>query len=223
MKNKAAATVLTLMVLSFSIPLPVTAQTEGPAAAGTYRFILSDRVTKTLDFDARGDGQGGGSGWMTFFDRVRLPDQDVDGTGDAGDKDAPLDFYVKAEFSGMTVEKNKALMNGTIVDSSHRSYIGKWVQLVVEDNEISRELPDTLTWRFCQPQPGGWIPSDAEVPGDRGASMSWWATDAERKDDVGMPSPSYISGELKRCLNYPLSSYDFVEILKWDGDIRVAQ
>ncbi len=221
MKNKAATPILVLFLLSFATPPLATAQTEGPAASGTFRFILSDRVTKTLDFDARGDREGGGSGWMTFIDQVRLPNQDVDGTGDVGDIDAPLDFYVKAEFNGMTVGKNEALMNGAIVDSSHRSYIGKWVQLVVQDNGSGLERPDTLTWRFCQPEPGGWIPSDAEVPGDGGAWMSWWATDAERKDDVGIPSRSYISGELKRCVNYPLSSYVFVEILKWDGDIRV--
>lgn len=215
MRNKAAATILAFFLLSFSTPPPASAQTAG----GTYRFILADKVTKTLDFDARADANGGASGWMTFFDQVRLPDQDVDGTGDSGDKDAPLDFYVKAEFNAMTVDKNRALINGTITDSSHRSYIGKWVQLVVEDN---RETPDTLSWRFCQPEPGGWIPSDAEVKGDRGAFLSWWATDAERKDDVGMPSPSYIPGELKRCVNYSLWSYEFVEILKWDGDIRVA-
>ena len=221
MKNKMAPLILALFLLPFAAHHPATAQTEGPAASGAYRFILADRVVKTVEFDARGDREGGASGWLTFIDQVELPDQDVDGTGDSGDRDAPLDFYIKAEFSGMTVEKNRALMNGAVVDSSHRSYIGKWVQLVVEDNGDNWERPDTLTWRFCQPEPGGWIPEDAEVPGDKGASMSWWATDAERKDDVGIPSPSLIPGELKRCLNYPLSSYPFVEILKWDGDIRV--
>ena len=222
MKNKVAAAILALFLLSFATPHPTTAQTGGPAASGIYRFILDDGVTKTVDFDALGDKEGAARGVMTFIDQVKLPNQDVDGTGDRGGDD-PLDFYAKAEFSGMTVEKNRALMNGVIVDSSHRLYIGKWVQLVVEDNGDGMRLPDTLSWRFCQPEPGGWIPEDAEVPGDRGAFMSWWATDAERKDDVGNPSPSYISGELKRCLNYPLSSYAFVEVLKWDGDIRVVQ
>lgn len=219
MKNKAATTILALLLLSFSTTPAANAQTAG----GTYRFILGDRVTKTLEFDAHAEANGGASGWMNFFDRVQIPNQDVDGTGDSGDKDAPLDFYVKAEFNAMTVDKNRALINGTIIDSSHRSYIGKWVQLVVVDNELNRESPvDTLSWRFCQPEPGGWVPSDAEVKGDRGAYMSWWATDAERKDDVGMQSPSLIPGELKRCVNYSLWSYEFVDILKWDGDIRVA-
>lgn len=221
MKNKAATPILVLFLLSLAAPTLTTAQTEGPAASGTYRFILADRVTRTLEFDAQGDKEGGGRGWMNFFDRVKLPNQDVDGTGDAGDRDAPLDFYIKAEFNGMTVVKNQALMNGAIVDSSHKSYVGKWVQLVVQDNGFGLERPDMLTWRFCQPEPGGWVPSDAEVPGDRGAWLSWWATDAERKDDVGIPSRSYIPGELQRCMNYPLASYDFVQILKWDGDIRV--
>ena len=222
MKNKVvAATILALFLLSLATPHRTTAQTEGPAASGIYRFILYDRVVKTVDFDARGDKEGSASGPMTFIDQVQLPEQDEEGGGGKGE-DPPLeDFYVKAEFNGMTVEKNKAVMNGTVVDSSHRLYIGKWVQLVVEDNGDGRERPDTLSWRFCQPEPGGWIPEDAEVPGDRGAWMSWWATVAERKDDVGIPSTSYIPGQLKRCVNYPLSSYSFVEVLKWDGDIRV--
>ena len=220
--KKAAILILALSLLSFATPPTATAQTEGPAASGAYRFILGDRVVKTLEFDALGDREGNGRGWMTFIDQVTIPNQDVDGTGDSGDRDVPPDFYVKADFNGMTVEKNVALMNGTIIDSSHRSYIGKWVQLVVQDNGEGLERPDTLVWRFCQPEPGGWVPEDSEVPGDRGAYMSWWATDAERKDDVGIPSPSLIPGELKRCVNYTLSSYDYVNILKWDGDIRVT-
>ena len=53
--------------------------------------------------------------------------------------------------------------------------------------------------------------------------MSWWATDAERKDDVGIPSPNLIPGNLKGCQVYHLFSYDFASILKWDGAIQITQ
>jgi hypothetical protein len=96
------------------------------------------------------------------------------------------------------------------------------VQLVIEDND-GIEVPDKFVWRFCQPEPGGWIPTDAEVPGDRGAFMSWWSTDAERKDDVGIPSPSVIPGTLKACVAYPIRSYDYASILKADGVITIKQ
>jgi hypothetical protein len=53
--------------------------------------------------------------------------------------------------------------------------------------------------------------------------MSWWATDAERKDDVGIPSPSVIPGNLKGCRAYPLLGYEFADILKGDGVISIKQ
>jgi hypothetical protein len=129
---------------------------------------------------------------------------------------------MKADFDSMTIEKNRAVISGVVSDSSYRSYIGKWIQLVIEDNDRV-EVPDKLTWSFCQPEQGGWIPEDAEVPGDRGAFLSWWATDAERKDDVGIPSASIIPGNLKACRVYSLFSYDFAEILKADGTITIQQ
>ncbi|HJT68185.1 MAG TPA: hypothetical protein VJ749_17140, partial [Pyrinomonadaceae bacterium] len=124
--------------------------------------------------------------------------------------------------SSMTIEKNRALINGVVRDSNYPGYIGKWVQLVIEDND-GIEVPDRFVWTFCQPDPGGWIPSDYEVPGDRGAFMSWWATDAERKDDVGIPSPNLIPGSLKSCRIYSLASFEFASILKGDGTIQIKQ
>jgi len=122
----------------------------------------------------------------------------------------------------MTIDKNRAIMNGVISDSSYRSYIGKWVQLVIEDND-GFDVPDKFVWTICTPEPGGWIPSDAEVPGDRGAFMSWWATDAERKDDAGIPSPNLIPGTLKSCKVYPIRAYEFAPILKGEGAITIKQ
>ena len=121
----------------------------------------------------------------------------------------------------MTVVKNRAVMSGTIRDSSHRTYIGRWVQLVVEDNGVDLKEPDQLTWGVCKPQPGGWIPTDSELKYDDGAFMSWWATDAERRDDVGIPSRSRIPGEMKGCEVFSLASYNFVDLQRWEGDIQV--
>ena len=130
----------------------------------------------------------------------------------------PLSGYLDT----MTIEKNRAIISGIVRDSSYSSYIGKFVQLVIEDND-GVEVPDKLVWTFCEQQPGGWIPQDAEDPNDRGAFMSWWATDAERKDDVGIPSPNLIPGNLKSCQVYPLQIYEFASMLKWDGAITITQ
>jgi hypothetical protein len=125
-----------------------------------------------------------------------------------------------ADLDSLVIERNRAVMGGTVRDSSNPSYIGRWVQLVVEDNGDGREVPDNLSWCFCQPEPGGWIPSDAEIPNDDGARWQWWATDAERIDDVGVPSTNLIPGGRRSCPTYPLSAYEFA-FARGEGGIQV--
>jgi hypothetical protein len=158
---------------------------------------------------------------LKFTDEAKIFFQDVDGTGEVP-KDEPVAFSMSADLDSMSIEKNRAIIGGIVRDSSYPSYVGKWLQLVIEDND-GVEVPDRVVWSLCTPQPGGWIPQDAEVPGDRGAFMSWWATDAERKDDVGIPSPNIIPGSQKGCTVYPIQGYDFASILKADGVIQIKQ
>ena len=210
-----------LLILCFVLlatPLLVSAQT---GATGQYKFIMDDGFTKYLEFDAKAGERGAAFGYMIFNDEAKFISQDVDGSGDVP-RDEPVGFFMKAEWESMTIEKNRAIMNGVVRDSSYRSYIGKFVQLVIEDND-GVEVPDKFVWSFCTPEPGGWIPSDAERRSDNGAFLSWWATDAERKDDVGIPSKSLIPGQLKSCQVQPLGSYEFASILKGDGVIQIAQ
>src|SRR5215217_6671594 len=132
MKSTGFAATLALFLLSLTTPPPAAAQTAGPSASGSYRFVLDDELTKSVEFSATTDEKGVTTGQMTFIDPAEIPD--VDDVEDPRAGDAPPEFYMKAELAELTIEKNRALMNGTIVDSSHPSYIGKWVQLVVEDN-----------------------------------------------------------------------------------------
>jgi hypothetical protein len=220
MKRVLCAAVLALSLLSFSSPPQSDAQ-EGQSAEGRFWFTTEDRVTRYFEFSAIGDGEGGGKGVMTFNDTSKVPDDDSGGDPPPRPPDSPSEFYAKAEFDGLIVEKNRAIMSGVVVESSHKSYVGRWIQLVVEDNAENIRLPDRLTWRFCRPEPGGWVPSDYERPGDNGAYLSWWATDFERRDDVGIPSQNLIPGSTKGCRSYALSAYDFVNPYKWEGDIVV--
>jgi hypothetical protein len=216
MKSIALAAILALSLLSFPVSHTTAAQTEGPSASGAYRFIMEeDGLIKYVEFDAS-TSRGVTTGRMIFTDQAKIPDgNEEEGSGDS------FEFYMVAELDSLTVEKNRAIMGGYVRESSHKSYFGRWVQLVVEDNALNREIPDQLTWAFCQPMPGGWVPSDAEVPGDNGAWLSWWATDAERKDDVGIPSKSRMPGEMKGCEIYTIWSYAFADLIKWEGDIIV--
>lgn len=201
-----------LVLLSLAASQPAGAQ----YAAGVYRFILDDELVKYVDFEARADGKLT-TGQLTFTDEAWISDFDPE---DPKPGDSPRELYVKAELDSMTVEKNQAILGGTVTDSSHRSYIGRWVQLVVEDNGNGVEIPDRLTWRFCQPPPGSWVPSDAELPRDDGAYLSWWATDAERRDDVGIPSINLLAKQTS-CPVLPLGLYPFADLLQWEGDIVV--
>src|SRR6266850_1362303 len=196
MKTIAYVLVLGLFVVSLATPRLAAAHTSGPSANGSYRFALEDGLTKSVEFNAVSDGRTT-TGQMTFRDEARIVEQDLDGTGFRPDD--PTEFYMTADLDGLTIERNRAVMGGTVRESSNRNYIGRWVQLVVEDNGDGREVPDNLSWCFCQPEPGGWTPQDAEDPRDAGASMQWWATDAERKDDAGVQSTNINPGSRRGC------------------------
>jgi hypothetical protein len=220
MKRVFCAATLALSLLSAFAPRLSAARMQEQSAEGRFSFTTEDGVTRYVEFTAAGDGSGKGAGLMTFNDTSSVPDDD-DGDPPSLPPDSPTEFYVKAEFDGLTVEKNRAIMSGVVIESSHKSYIGRWVQLVVEDNAENRELSDRLSWTFCRPEPGGWVPSDYEQPDDRGAYMRWWATDYERKDDVGIPSKNLIPGQSTSCPRYALSAYDYLSPYKWEGDIVV--
>lgn len=221
MKTIAYAAIFALFVMSIATPWFTYAQTSGPSANGNYSIVLEDNLKKTVEFDARSDERGTTTGQMTFKDEARIVEQDVDGVGDLPD-DPSSEFYATVDLDSLTILNNRALMGGTVRDSSNKSYIGKWVQLVVEDNGDGSEVPDRVTWCFCQPEPGGWTPSDAEDPRDEGAWAHWWATDEERKDDQGVQSANIIPGNRRGCPTFPLSTYRFPNA-KGEGQIQVLQ
>lgn len=220
MKRIARASLLLLSLIILPVTQSGTAQTGDQSAGGRYQFIVEDSFLKYVEFDARTNGDTT-VGQMLFTDEAKISDKEPDGEEPPPPSDGAPPFYVKVEFDSMKVEKNRAVMGGTVRDSSHWMYVGKWVQLVVEDNGIDPRRPDQVMWGFCQPQPGGWIPTDAERKNDDGAFLHWWATDYERRDDAGVPSKSRIPGELKGCEVYSLGSYSYVDLKRWEGDIQV--
>lgn len=218
MLRKLCASLFALGLVFLAVPLPASAQVAG-TIGGKYKFIMDDEISKYLEFSATSTERGGASGYMIFTDETKVVVSDPDG---GPSRDEGVAFSMKADFDSMTIEKNRALVSGVVRDSTIAAYIGRWVQLVIEDND-GVETPDRFVWQFCEPEPGGWIPSDAELKDDRGAFMSWWATDAERKDDVGIPSPNLIPGSLRACKAYSLQNYTFADILKGEGVITIKQ
>ncbi len=199
------------------VSTPAGAHASQPSASGTYRFVLEDGFSKSVEFSATADERGATTGQMTFRDEAPTSEQDVDGVG--GHQESSSEFYMTAVLDSLKIEGNRAVMSGTIADSNVRSYIGKWVQLVVEDNGDGRE--DKFTWCFCQPEEGGWVPADADLREDQGAFMQWWATDAEIEDDKGVQSENIIPGNRTSCKVFSLSSYQFAEVTNGEGQIQV--
>ncbi len=216
-KNIVFASLFALFLLGFTTAQSAKAQSSEQYAKGTYQFSLEDGYTKYVEFEAQGRGDGKASGYMTLSDEAPVVYQDVDGTGE-GSKEEYKGLYIKAEFDSMVVNKNQAVMSGIIQDSSIKNYIGQRVLLTVEDNGDNSRVPDQLTWGVYQQIKKDWTPSDAEAEKDDGVGLRWWATDAERKDDVGyaMPKDDKISSQ-----SFPTPAYTFFEIVKAAGDIVV--
>jgi hypothetical protein len=213
MKSILGVLVLTLFVVCLALPSVVFAGAEGASATGSLKFILEDGETRFVEFDAKEGVDGQATGEVTFSDPVAIPVDDPD------DSETPKTqgVLVKAKFDCMEVVENKAVIGGEIYDSNVRSNIGQRVLLVVEDNGLES---DRLIWGIYQQPAKGWVPKDAEVEDDNGASLKWIATDFERRDDVGIPSD--IS-KVVTCKSFPLGSYEFPEIKAAGGDLKVSQ
>jgi hypothetical protein len=214
MKTIAIGAIFSLFLLSVAAPA-LTHASGGPSASGTYRVVGDDLLTKSIEFSAQTDERGATTGQMTFSDEARISDRDPDDVDQRDDP--PASFFVTATFDALTIDRNRAVINGVVRDSSNRSVIGQWVQLIVEDNGTEG---DQVNWRFCAALPGGWVPFDAEDPRDEGAWWHWWATDFENRDDVGMDSPSVMPGLARSCESVSLATFSFLET-RGEGQIEV--
>jgi hypothetical protein len=217
MKTIMYALVVALFVTSLATPGFATTYASGPSASGTYRIVLEDNLSKTVEFNAATDERGVTTGNMTYRDEAGTVNWDPDGDKERSE-DPPTEFYMTANLDSLAIDHNRAVMGGTVRDASDPNYIGRWVQLVVEDNGDGSE--DKLSWCFCQPEPGGWIPADSEVPRDDGAYWHWLATDAEVRDDPGVPSENIIPGNGVGCRTFPVATYEFRDE-RGDGQIQV--
>jgi len=217
MKIRRVLSIIALLSAGFAAPHAAAAQTGGPSAAGSYQFALADGRTKYVEFDARSQSSGGGAtGQMFFSDEAEVSEQDVDGAG--GPLETHRGFYLRADFDGLVVVNNQAVMSGTVRDSSITGLIGQRVLLTVEDNGDNSRLPDRLTWGVYANTARTWETSDAELERDEGVGTRWVATDAERRDDAGVEMPSLDSIDAE---TYPLAAFTLVDAAQWSGDLRV--
>ena len=112
----------------------------------------------------------------------------------------------------------RAAVSGVITESNISSYVGKRMLVVVEDS--NERMLQSFTWRVYDASPRNWTPSDAELPFDNGASFSWYATDAERADDVAVRTKGVNVGD---CRAVSLSSYELEPVRRGAGSLRIER
>ena len=205
-----------LLLSGLAVPGAFAARAAGPSASGSYQFTAGDHYVKYVKFDAQALEGGGATGSLFFSDEAEVTYTDVDTPGSAEEKHKG--YYLKAEVDGLLVSGNRAVVCGKVTDASIASLIGRRVLLAVEDNGDNSKEPDRLTWGVYLPTDRGWTPSDAEWEKDPGVGASWWATDAELKEDEGRAMPADETISVK---TFALPAYAFAEAGDVAGDILV--
>jgi hypothetical protein len=214
MKNIIGVFIMAVLAVCIALPNLVFAGAEGSTASGSFKFSLDDGETRFVEFKASETAEGIGEGEMTLSDPAAIPVDDPDNS----EKPNTPGVLVRAKFDCMNTSKNMAIMGGEIFDSNVPANIGQRILLVIEDNGVEGEK-DRLTYGIYQQPAKGWIPVDAEDPDDKGASLTWWATDAERRDDVGFQMPQ---SQLVQCKFFPAAAHDFFEFKYGGGDLQVT-
>jgi len=213
MKNIIGAFIMAVLAVCIALPNLAFAGAEGSTASGSFKFSLDDGETRFVEFKASELAEGVGEGEMTLSDPAAIPVADPDNP----QKETP-GVLVRAKFDCMATSKNQAIMGGEIFDSNVPANIGQRILLVIEDNGVEG-VKDRITYGIYQQPATGWTPVDAEVPDDKGASLTWWATDAERKDDVGFQMPQ---SKLVQCKSIPAAAHDFFDFKYGGGDLQVT-
>jgi hypothetical protein len=192
-----------------------------PAVQGNVEVNVGDDVTRDVKFNVKIDNDGSVKGDMTFVDPSVTQDFDPDAQ-DAGN---PTGLAMRAEFDCLVVNGNLAVMGGLVVESNLPDRVGQRVLLIAEDNgEGSNALPDRLGWGLYGDTRRTWKPSDAEVEGDEGASLTWIAKDAEREDDAGVPAGEPVAqNTIVDCASFPVSAYALVDIQGEGGNIQITE
>jgi hypothetical protein len=214
MRTLRFPSLLALALLTFAAAQTAAAQS---AASGSYQFTLTgDKNLKTVEFSAQTNADGSTTGSIYFTDQATITIQDVDGSGEKG---RFAGYDLKVDVDGMVVNKNQAVMSGTVSSSSVIDFVGQRVLLTVEDNGDNTRVPDRLTWGVYKQIKRDWVPSDAELKEDPGVGLKWWATDYEVKGDRGyqMPRDESINAQTN-----PIIAYDFADADNTAGDIRVS-
>ena len=206
-----------LLCTSLLFAISVAAQNNGPSSSGDFRFAVTG-AGGSIQYNARTQANGT-KGEMTFTGTVDISNEDVDGIGDSSS--AATNVQLTVSIDCLRVSGNHAAMSGTVSSSSVAAYLGAKALLAVEDGGESKNADDKFTWGVYRSTAETWLPSDAEVPDDIGATLTWYVTDAERLDDAGVPSSQTRKNRPVDCQSFPFGSYAFETVAQGGGNIQV--
>jgi hypothetical protein len=193
------------------------ASTSGPSAKGKFEIRAIDgNPARDLEFTAIMSEDGSLNGEAVFKDAV------TEGpAGEAPTATGEKPLYLKADLDCLVVKSNKAIMSGSITQSSLETYLGRRILLVVQDNGGSENplAHDKVTWGVYRPLTSNWPAKDAERSDeDDSGPLTWLATDSERPEDEGTVSEK---NQVVGCRTFPLSSFSFVDTTQGRGTVRV--
>lgn len=203
-------TSLSILILVVVFALPLAAQTT---AQGSFSFKGSEGL-QSFVFDATGDARSA-QGSFSISGPTLVSDGDLD-SEDPKQTILVPDFTMKVTVDCMNAVGTLATMGGTVTDSNVRSMIGRVATLTVQDNSLQKDPTGQFSFGSYWEKDISWTPSDADIRGDAGWSMSWFATDAERKDDVGV---QISRSRQVDCHSYPATAHDLDPIT--EGRITV--
>ena len=187
---------------------------DGPSAKGRFEILPASEGTpaRSIEFNAEITPEGKTIGEVVFQEKNK-----TNATGESKADEKPL--FLRAECDCLLVNANKAVMSGSIVQSSVESYVGRRLLLVAQDNG-GTENPlkrDRLTYGLYRLATRNWVVTDSERP-DESSPVSTVATDAERPDDVAVRSDRTSD---VGCQTFPLSSFSFLDAATSRGTVRV--
>ncbi len=202
----------------FRTPKPERLTNEGSAVQGSFEILLDGGEKRIIQFHANRATDGTTSGETIFRDvvseNVTRPTASADGSPETAKV-----LFMKADVDCLVIEDNKAMMSGSIVESTLPQYVGRRVLIVAQEDRLRKgtEKHDRLTWGVYRNTQPNWIAQDQERP-DEPTNLSWIATDAERPEDEGTPSNKET---LVGCHTFPLSSFAFFNTKQGHGSVSV--
>jgi hypothetical protein len=208
---------LLVLLLTFALQKQSAAESEGPSVSGSFQISTNDGSTRYVEFFARIEKNGSTTGETIIQDRLSASDQKAD-SSDRPSTDSSPPFFARAEFDCLSVNGNRAVMSGSVTESSSAQYLGRRLLLVVQDgDDFNPPRKDRLTFGIYRQTAKGWLPVDSERP-DEQHPVRWIAQDSERPDDEPVLSPK---SEVIGCQSFPISSFSFIDAKHGRGTIKV--